>query len=192
MLRPFCYKHNMGRIERFYRKNFKRLTGFIKEYTDGSYSIAGDIVQMVFLRLLEMEADGRINFYDEEDSLNFFYVYRSCINTALKYQRAKRKINKVSLDDLDFDFLEETALPEERQAMERLLDYMEQEMDDFHWYDAKMLRIHMEGTSMNKIHRETSIGLTSIKNTIKNGKARIHDRLNEDWEDYSNGDYNQI
>lgn len=182
----------MGRIERFYRKNFKRLTGFIKEYTDGSYSIAGDIVQMVFLRLLEMEAEGRINFYDEEDSLNFFYVYRSCINTALKYQRAKRKINKVSLDDLDFDFLEETALPEERQAMERLLDYMEQEMDDFHWYDAKMLRIHMEGTSMNKIHRETSIGLTSIKNTIKNGKARIHDRLSEDWEDYSNGDYNQI
>lgn len=192
MLRPFCYKHNMGRIERFYRKNFKRLTGFIKEYTDGSYSIAGDIVQMVFLRLLEMEAEGRINFYDEEDSLNFFYVYRSCINTALKYQRAKRKINKVRLDDLDFDFLEETALPEERQAMERLLDYMEQEMDDFHWYDAKMLRIHMEGTSMNKIHRETSIGLTSIKNTIKNGKARIHDRLSEDWEDYSNGDYNQI
>ena len=192
MLWPFCVEHIMGRIERFYRKNFKRLTGFIKEYTDGSYSIAGDIVQMVFLRLLEMEAEGRINFYDEEDSLNFFYVYRSCINTALKYQRAKRKINKVSLDDLDFDFLEETALPEERQAMERLLDYMEQEMDDFHWYDAKMLRIHMEGTSMNKIHRETSIGLTSIKNTIKNGKARIHDRLSEDWEDYSNGDYNQI
>lgn len=192
MLRSICYKYNMGRIERFYRKNFKRLTGFIKEYTDGSYSVAGDIVQMVFLRLLEMEAEGRVNFYDEEDSLNFFYVYRSCINTALKYQRAKRKVNKVSLDDLDFDFLEEAGLPEERQAMERLLDYMEQQMDDFHWYDAKMIRIHMEGTSMNKIHRETSIGLTSIKNTIKNGKARIHDRLREDWEDYSNGDYNQI
>ena len=192
MLRSICYEYNMGRIERFYRKNFKRLTGFIKEYTDGSYSVAGDIVQMVFLRLLEMEAEGRVNFYDEEDSLNFFYVYRSCINTALKYQRAKRKVNKVSLDDLDFDFLEEAGLPEERQAMERLLDYMEQEMDDFHWYDAKMIRIHMEGTSMNKIHRETSIGLTSIKNTIKNGKARIHDRLREDWEDYSNGDYNQI
>ncbi len=192
MLRPFCYEHNMGRIERFYRKNFKRLTGFIKEYTDGSYSVAGDIVQMVFLRLLEMEAEGRINFYDEEDSLNFFYVYRSCINTALKYQRAKRKVNKVSLDDLDFDFLEEAGLPEERQAMERLLDYMEQEMDDFHWYDAKMIRIHMEGTSMNKIHRETSIGLTSIKNTIKNGKSRIHDRLREDWEDFGNGDYEKI
>ena len=192
MLRSICYEYNMGRIERFYRKNFKRLTGFIKEYTDGSYSVAGDIVQMVFLRLLEMEAEGRVNFYDEEDSLNFFYVYRSCINTTLKYQRAKRKVNKVSLDDLDFDFLEEAGLPEERQAMERLLDYMEQEMDDFHWYDAKMIRIHMEGTSMNKIHRETSIGLTSIKNTIKNGKARIHDRLREDWEDYSNGDYNQI
>ena len=44
----------MGRIETFYRKNFKRLTGLIKEYTDGSYEIASDIVQMVFLRLLEL------------------------------------------------------------------------------------------------------------------------------------------
>ena len=65
MLWPFCFEHHMGRIERFYRKNFKRLTGFIKEYTDGSYSIASDIVQMVFVRLLEMEAEGRTNFYDE-------------------------------------------------------------------------------------------------------------------------------
>ena len=192
MLWPFCVEHIMGRIERFYRKNFKRLTGFIKEYTDGSYSIAGDIVQMVFLRLLEMEAEGRTNFYDEEDSLNFFYVYRSCINTALKYQRAKRKVNKVSLEDLEVDFLQYETFPEERQAMERLLNYMEQQMEDFHWYDAKMVRIHMEGTSMNKIHRETSIGLTSIKNTIKNGKARIYDNLQEHWEDYTNGDYEQI
>ena len=139
-----------------------------------------------------MEAEGRTNFYDEEDSLNFFYVYRSCINTALKYQRAKRKVNKVSLEDLEFDFLQYETFPEERQAMERLLDYMEQEMEDFHWYDAKMIRIHMEGTSMNKIHRETSIGLTSIKNTIKNGKARIHENLKEHWQDYTNGDYEQI
>ena len=99
-------------------------------------------------------------------------------------------MNKVSLEDIDV--IDYESFPEERQAMERLLDYMEAEMDDFHWYDAKMIRIHMEGTSMNKIHRETSIGLTSIKNTIKNGKARIHDNLREHWEDYTNGDYDQI
>lgn len=182
----------MGRIESFYRKNFKRLTGFIKEYTDGSYDIASDIVQIVFVRLLEMEAEGRTNFYDEEDSLNFFYVYRSCINTALKYQRAKKKVTKVRLEDIDFDFLEHEEFPEERQAMERLITYMEEELGELHWYDSKMIRIHMEGTSMNQLHRDTDIGLTSIKNTIKNGKARIYDRLQEDWQDYSNGDYDQI
>jgi len=181
----------MGRIEAFYRKNFKRLTGFIKEYTDGSYDIASDIVQMVFVRLLEMEAEGRTNFY-EEDSLNFFYVYRSCINTALKYQRAKRKVTKVRLDDIDFEFIEQEDIPEAMFAMERLITYMEAEMQEFHWYDSKMMRIHMEGTSMNQIHRDTEIGLTSIKNTIKNGKARIYDKLNEHWEDYQNGDYDHI
>lgn len=179
----------MDRIEKFYRKNFKRLTGFIKEYTDGSYEVASDIVQMVFLRLLEMQSEGRTNFY-EEDSLNFFYVYRACINTALKYQRAKKKINKVSLDD--FDVVDQEMDYEEKRAMENMIQKMEEEMGDLHWYDEKMMRIYMEGTSMNKIHRETDIGLTSIKNTIKNGKAKIYDRIREDWEDYQNGDYDQI
>ena len=143
---------------------------------------------MVFLRLLEMESEGRTNFY-EEDSLNFFYVYRSCINTALKYQRAKKKINKISLEDIDLEFED---IPETKAAMEKLIQKMEQEMSDLHWYDEKMLRIHMEGNSMNKIHRESDIGLTSIKNTIKNGKARIYEGLREDWEDFQNGDYDQI
>lgn len=181
----------MGNIEKFYRKNFKRLTGFIKEYTDGSYEIASDIVQMVFLRLLELESEGRTNFY-EEDSLNFFYVYRSCINTALKYQRTKRKINKVSLEDLHFDQHLYQPYPEEKEALEKLINYMEDEMKELHWYDEKIIRIHMEGTSMNQIHRETDIGLTSIKNTIKNGKAKIYEGIKEDWEDYQNGDYEKI
>jgi RNA polymerase sigma factor (sigma-70 family) len=178
----------MDRIEKFYRENFKRLTGFIKEYTDGSYEIASDIVQMVFVRLLEMEREGRTNFY-EEDSLNFFYVYRASINTALKYQRAKKKINKVSLEDVD---LEMEDYPESKDAMERMILKMDEELKELHWYDEKMIRIHMEGTSMNQIHRDTDIGLTSIKNTIKNGKARIYEGLREDWEDFSNGDYDQI
>ena len=179
----------MDRIEKFYRKNFKRLTGFIKEYTDGSYEVASDIVQMVFLRLLEMESEGRTNFY-EEDSLNFFYVYRACINTALKYQRAKKKINKVSLED--FDVVDQEMEYDQINAMEKMIQKMEQEMGDLHWYDEKMMRIYMEGTSMNKIHRETDIGLTSIKNTIKNGKARIYEEIKEDWEDFQNGDYDKI
>lgn len=179
----------MDRIENFYRKNFKRLTGFIKEYTDGSYEVASDIVQMVFLRLLEMESEGRTNFY-EEDSLNFFYVYRACINTALKYQRAKKKINKVSLED--FDVVDQEMEYDQINAMEKMILKMEQEMGDLHWYDEKMMRIYMEGTSMNKIHRETDIGLTSIKNTIKNGKAKIYEQLREDWQDWSNGDYDKI
>ena len=181
----------MDNIENFYRENFKRLTGFIKQYTDGSYEIASDIVQMVFLRLLELESEGRTNFY-EEDSLNFFYVYRSCINTALKYQRTKKRIDKVSIDEMTHDQISDENYPEQKEAMEKLITYMEDEIGDFHWYDAKMLRIHMSGTSMNKIHRESDIGLTSIKNTIKNGKARIYEKVKEDYEDFQNGDYDKV
>ena len=181
----------MGNIENFYRENFKRLTGFIKQYTDGSYEIASDIVQMVFLRLLELESEGRTNFY-EEDSLNFFYVYRSCINTALKYQRTKKRINKVSIEDMTHDQIEFEEYLEQKAAMEKLINYMEEELDEFHWYNAKMMRIHMNGTSMNKLHRDSEIGLTSIKNTIKNGKARIYQKIKEDFQDFQNGDFDKI
>lgn len=181
----------MDNIEIFYRENFKRLTGFIKQYTDGSYEIASDIVQMVFLRLLEMEGEGRTNFY-EEDSLNFFYVYRSCINTALKYQRAKKRINKVSLEDLTHDTIADEDQLEYSRAMDKLINMIEKEIEEFHWYDAKVMRIHMQGTSMNKLHRESDIGLTSIKNTIKNGKARIYEKVKEDYEDFQNGDFDKI
>lgn len=181
----------MDNIENFYRENFKRLTGFIKQYTDGSYEVASDIVQMVFVRLLEMESEGRTNFY-EEDSLNFFYVYRSCINTALKYQRTKKRIDKISIEDMTHDQLEFEEYPEQKVAMEKLITYMEEELDEFHWYDAKMMRIYMNGTSMNKIHRESDIGLTSIKNTIKNGKARIYEKVKEDYQDFQNGDFDKI
>ncbi len=90
------------------------------------------------------------------------------------------------------DQIEQEDYPEHKQAMEKLITYMEEELSDFHWYDAKMLRIHMSGTSMNKIHRDSEIGLTSIKNTIKNGKARIYESLKEDYQDFSNGDFDKV
>ena len=124
----------MDRIATFYEKNFKKLTGFIKEYTDGSYEVASDIVQMVFVRLLEMEKEGRTNFY-EDDSLNFFYVYRASINTALKYQRAKKRIEKVSLEDIHFDAYIDQDYPEDKAAIERMIHKMDQELRDLHWYD---------------------------------------------------------
>jgi predicted transcriptional regulator len=93
---------------------------------------------------------------------------------------------------LTHDILEDEDHSEYKIAMDKLLDMMEQEMEDFHWYDAKMMRIHMQGTSMNKIHRESDIGLTSIKNTIKNGKARIYEKIKEDYQDFQNGDFDKI
>jgi lambda repressor-like predicted transcriptional regulator len=90
------------------------------------------------------------------------------------------------------DQIEFEEYPEQKAAMEKLINYMEEELDEFHWYDAKMMRIHMNGTSMNKLHRDSEIGLTSIKNTIKNGKARIYQKIKEDFQDFQNGDFDKI
>ena len=59
-------------IAQFYKENFKKLVNFIKDYA-GEYELAQDVVQEVFLRLLEMEQKGKTHFI-QNDKVNFFFV----------------------------------------------------------------------------------------------------------------------
>ena len=143
-------------------------------------------------------AEGRAREENLQEQLDKVLKEKADLEKAFENERlASTNSHKNEKSQLESAIREEKAaversLKEEKAALEKLINIMEDEMKELHWYDEKMIRIHMEGTSMNKIHRDTDIGLTSIKNTIKNGKARIHDRLREDWEDFSNGDYDQI
>ena len=46
--------------------------------------------------------------------------------------------------------------------------------------------------SIRKIAAETKISWVSIFNTLKNAKNIIKDKLQEDYEDYKNEDYDKI
>jgi predicted DNA-binding protein YlxM (UPF0122 family) len=66
-----------------------------------------------------------------------------------------------------------------------LSDKVWKEVNEWHWYDHKMFEIYMNSDmSMRDISRETTISLSSIFNTIKNGKDRIKDRFKEDYKKY--------
>ena len=40
--------------------------------------------------------------------------------------------------------------------------------------------------------KETGISFVNIFHTLKKGKQTMRDKFNEDYEDYINGDFNQI
>jgi hypothetical protein len=45
---------------------------------------------------------------------------------------------------------------------------------------------------MRKIETEVGIGLRSIWQTINNCKKKLSEAIGEDWQDYTNGDYEWI
>jgi hypothetical protein len=77
-----------------------------------------------------------------------------------------------------------------------LKDYTKEfneEMDNWHWYDSMLFKVYKEGNaSMRDIAKDSGISLTSIFNTLKNCKERLKEGVGEDYEDFSNNDFDLI
>ena len=180
-------------IAKCYKENFTKLANYIKDYVPPGID-PKDVVSNVFLVIMERSRDGQDNFINDDGTLNFFYVYRSCVNTSIKLSNLAKKIKKKPIEDyinkIVLDQTEETA----RQIAEyNIYENMMEIIDDMHWYDQKLLQLNIDkGYSMRKISRMTTITNSSIKNSIKNAKETIKGITEEDYQDYRNGDYHHI
>ena len=82
---------------------------------------------------------------------------------------------------------------DKHEALERLHQRINEEMDNWHWYDAMLFKVYKEGNaSMRDIAKDSGISLTSIFNTLKNCKERLKEGVGEDYEDFSNNDFDLI
>jgi predicted DNA-binding protein YlxM (UPF0122 family) len=58
-------------------------------------------------------------------------------------------------------------------------------VSDWYWYDKKMWNVHFyDKKSMRKIAKETKISLSSIFNTLSNGKEKIRESVFEEYQTY--------
>ena len=74
---------------------------------------------------------------------------------------------------------------EEKLKFDEVLDTVEDIVDDWYWYDNKIFNIHFfEEMSMRKIAKDTKISLSSIFNTLSNGKAKIKEGAIEEYRQY--------
>jgi len=155
----------------------------------GEYDYAEDIVQEAYLILYKYAKPEKVI---EGDFIRRGYMYFTLRTTYYLYYNQKRKVNKVSIDDGHLQ-LEDTNNVEEHEAYNKICLKIDKEIEDWHWYDKKLFILYRDsGMSIRKIAAETKISWVSIFNSLKNAKGIIRDKLNEDYQDYLNEDYDKI
>lgn len=156
----------------------------------GAGDYAEDIVQEMYIRLNKyVETPERIMYKDEPNKL---FVWVTLRNMVRNFQNKKQIVHYTG-DIVEHDREEEVFDFAEAESFEKLVDKVWEFTNDLHWYDKKMFEVyHTTDMSMRDIEKETGISLFSIFDTLKKSKEYVHEKIKEDYEDYQNGDYDQI
>ena len=92
------------------------------------------------------------------------------------------------LDCVFLEYLEDQG----KEELETIYERIEDEVEDWHWYDKMLWQLYTEDRTMRELAKDTKISLSSIFHTIKTCKERIKIAVGEDYEDYVNEDYEKI
>lgn len=148
---------------------------------------ANELVQQMYIRICDYVKDvSKIMYNDSE--VNTYYVYITLRNL---YLSGFHKINKKTdyIDDLPEDVvnyrIDNVKIEEEKEYFDKVIDKIEDIVDQWYWYDKKVFNIHFyDEMSMRKISKETKISLSSIFNTLSNGKKKIKSQAIEEYKRY--------
>lgn len=156
----------------------------------GAGDYAEDIVQEMYIRLNRyVEEPDRIMYKGEPNKL---FVWVTLRNMVRNFQN-KKDLLVFSGDMVEYDKEEDAFDYGEAEAFERLIEKIWESTTELHWYDKKMFEIyHTTEMSMRDIEKETKISLYSIFDTLKKTKNYVREKIQEDFQDYENEDYDQI
>jgi RNA polymerase sigma factor (sigma-70 family) len=159
-------------------------------YSFGAGDYAEDIVQEMYLRLNKYVEDPERIMYGKEP--NKYFVWVTLRNMVRQFQNKRSKVIYTG-DMVEYDQAEEDYDKLEGEGFEKIIDKVWEAIDDLHWYDQKMFEVyHKTDMSMRDIEKETGISLFSIFDTLRKGKEYVKEKINEDYEDYNNEDYERI
>ena len=146
---------------------------------------SNELVQSMYVRLVKyVDADSERIMYNDEE-VNTYYVYVTLRNLFLSKAHSYKK-------DLDLDdggsekifILNEIDINYE-QAHKELFDKIDAVVNEWYWYDKKLWGIHFyDKVSMRGIASDTKISLSSIFNTLKNGKEKVRNQVSKEYKKY--------
>mgnify|MGYP003705886427 FL=1 len=157
----------------------------------GEYNYAEDIVHEAYLRLIKYTTPQNII---KDNKVSRGYMFFTLRSVYFQYYNSKRKITKISLDDPKWNIeIQAIETIEEQEAFHSVCILIDEVAEDWAWYDRKLFKLYRDtGLSIRKIAAETNISWVSIFNTLKNCKKEVKDKLNEDYLDYKNEDYERV
>jgi DNA-directed RNA polymerase specialized sigma24 family protein len=149
---------------------------------------AEDIVQEVYLRIMSYCSESQLIVNDQVNKPYMYFVLR---NTFLIMHRGY-KPTMTSIDQA-YNIRAHEDITAMTEAYLKIQDKIDQEVNSWHWYDQKVWHIYRDtGMSIRKLAKETTISPKSLFVTLKHCKNRIHNSLNEDYQDYINKEYELI
>lgn len=157
----------------------------------GEYRYAEDIVQEMYFVLIKYANEEKVIRNGKVSRGYIFFTLRSLF---YQYYNKKKKVGFVRIDD------EEThvQLPhqdniEENQAFHKICELVDEVAEEWSWYDRKLWKLYSQtDMSMRKLAEETTISWVSIYNSLKHLKQDLRDKLEEDYIDFKNKDYERI
>lgn len=157
----------------------------------GEFNYQEDIVQEAYIVLSKYANEEKVI---KKGVVSRGYLYFTLRSTYLMYLKSKKRIQKVSLDDQEkYVQISDHTEMAEQIAFHKLCTMIDDITEGWHWYDRKLFKLYRDTElSIRKLAKETNISWISIYNTLKNAKQEIKDRLEEDFEDYKNEDYERI
>lgn len=157
--------------------------------TFGEHGYAEDIVQEMYLRLHKYSNPEKFITNGEVNKGFVWMVLKNYCNT-LKLQRAK--VHKIEISTV-INLSADEADPMQFHSIEKIMDKIEAEKLNWHWYDRKLFDIYTTSKkSMRQLSQETKISTDSIFNTIKKCKKKLEEAIGEDYSDFLNQDYERI
>ncbi len=146
---------------------------------------ANELVQQMYIRITDYVGNAKKILYNDTE-VNTYYVYVTLRNLYLSKHHSGKK-NTIYLEeqkDIDIMLLPE-SVEEQKRNFDKIFDKIDRITEDWYWYDKKIFNIHFYNQmSMRKISRETKISLSSIFNTLSNGKKKIREGAIEEYRKY--------
>jgi|TARA_R110000823_G_scaffold200547_1_gene331558 RNA polymerase sigma factor (sigma-70 family) len=174
-----------------------------------------DIVSESYIKLDKYKCEKKIIANGKVSKGYMFFVIRSIF---IKYIKQSNKIRRVDISKLynlsgKSWFIDPASYSrtqrelkqnvervhynsenvEKEYAYGRICKKIDKEIKTWNWYDKKIFELYRDTPlTIRALAEETNISTTNIFHTLKKGKKIIKEKFQDDYEDYTNGDYDLI
>ncbi len=138
-----------------------------------------DLVQDMYLRMHKYVKDPEKIMYNEKE-VNTYFVFVVLRNLFISSQKSLSFSQLKAIEDA-------YELPnyEMEEAHNNLINELWDEVETWHWYDAKLFRLyHTTDMTIKNISEATKISERSIWNTLDNGRKKIQESKKQAYKKY--------